>query len=249
MQKVISLTAILTFCLLTALWAQDGGKDDPVRNPDGTYSTSKYDEAERPDDSYLARFEAQGVVDRLLKKNFDIILLLRVVSTNFPEKGWTEDYNKCFEGYKKAMAYYYQRNMIYARKELETNTRDIKALLKKVADDYEKDSKTILDECIDQVLALHFNEKAKADPAKSREILDNQIRLRIGFGQLDNGSFSNMTMNYELAIYHFRMAKAYGIKILEETAKPEERGSVRAKYQIQIADNMNRIFDKSKISN
>ena len=249
MQKVISLTVVLTFCLLTALWAQNGDKDEPVRNPDGSYSTSKYNEAERPDDSYIAKFQAQSVVERLMKRNFDTILLLRVISENFPEKGWTEDFNNCFEGYKRAMAYYYQRNMIYARKELETNTRDIRALLKKVADDYEKDSKTILEECIQQVLALHFNERVKADPAKSRELLNNQVRLRIGFGQLDNGSFSSMTMNYELAIYHFRMAKAYGIKILEETAKPEERDSIRAKYQTQIADNMNRIFDKSRASN
>jgi len=251
MQKA-SLTVILTLCLLTALWAQDGnrdGGDEPVRNPDGTYSTSKYNEAERPDDSYLAKFEAQDVVGKLLKKNLDAILLLKVISTNFSEKGWSGDYDKCFDGYKKAMSYYYQRNMVYARKELEANTNDIRTLLKKIADEYEKDSKAILDECIERILTLHFNERVKVDPAKSKELVNNQIRLRIGFGQLDDGAFSNMIMNYETAIYHFRMAKAYGIKILEETAKPEERDGLRAKYQIQIADNMNRIFDKSKTSN
>ena len=247
--KKASLTAILALCLLTALWAQDAGQDEPVRNPDGSYSTSKYNEAERPDDSYLAKFEALDIVDKLMKKNLEGILLLKVISTNFSDKGWSGDYEKCLESYKKAAAYYYQRNMIYARKELEANTKDVKALLKKVAEEYEKDSKVILDECIPRILALHFNERVKADPAKSKELVDNQIRLRIGFGQLDDGSFSNLTMNYETAIYHFRMAKAYGIKILEETAKPEERDSVKAKYQVQIADNMNRIFDKSKISN
>ena len=239
----------MALCLLTALWAQDGSKDEPVRNPDGSYSTSKYNEAERPDDSYLAKFEAQDVVDKLMKKNLDNIQLIKVISTNFSDKGWSGDYEKCLEGYKKAIAYYYQRNMVYARKELESNTKNIKALLKKMAEEYEKDSKTILDECITVILTLHFNERVKADPAKSKELVDNQIRLRIGFGQLDDGSFSSMTMNYETAIYHFRMAKAYGIKILEETAKPEERDSVKTKYQVQIADNMNRIFDKSKISN
>ena len=248
MQKA-SLTAILTLCLLTALWAQDGGKDEPVRNPDGSYSTSKYNEAERPDDSYLAKFEARDIVDKLMKKNLEYILLLKVVSANFSDKGWSGDYDKCLDGYKKATAYYYQRNMVYARREFESNTKDIKALLKKVAEEYEKDSKAILDECIARILTLHFNERVKADPIKSKELLDNQIRLRIAFGQFDDGSFSNMMMNYDTAISHFRMAKSYGIKILEETAKPEERDGVKAKYQIQIADNMNRIFDKSKVSN
>ena len=248
MQKA-SLTAILTLCLLTALWAQNGAKDDPVRNPDGSYSSSKYNEAERPDDSYLAKFEAQEVVDRLMKKNLENIHLLKVISANFSDKGWNGDYEKCLESYKKAITYYYQRNMVYARKELEANTQDIRNALKKIAEEYEKDSKTILDECTGQIVALHFNEKVKADPIKNKELINNQIRLRVGFGQLDDGVFASMTMNYETAIYHFRLAKAYGIRILEETAKPEERAGIKTKYQVQIADNMNRVFDKSKLSN
>ncbi|MDR3237383.1 MAG: hypothetical protein LBT84_02650 [Spirochaetia bacterium] len=233
---------------IVSVYAQQAEQQtgEPVRNPDGSYSTSKYNEAERPDDSYLAKFYAQDVVEKLMKKNLDQILLLKVVSTNFPDKGWGGDFDKCYEGYKKAVSYYYQRNMVYARQEFETNKKNITELLKKAVEEYEKDSKVILDECIAQILVLHFNEKVKADPAKSRDLVDNQIRLRIGFGQLDDGAYSNITMNYEAAIYHFRMAKTYGIKILEEISKPEERDGIKSKYQVQKADNLNRIFDKSK---
>ncbi len=243
------LTFVLAFMIMSvsaAVFAQETegtGTDDPVKNADGSYSTNQYNEAERPDDSYLAKFHAQEVVTDLMKKNLDQLLLMKVVSSNF-DKGWSEDLDKCYSGYKKAMAYYYKRNMIYAGREFENNQQDIQALLKKMADEYQKETKTLLDECIPQILEVYLSEKTKGDIGKSRKLEQNQNRLRVAFGQYDDGCFANTTKNCETAIYHFRVAKGYAIKIMEDFAKPEDAESLKTKYQVHKADNLNRIFNK-----
>lgn len=245
--KIIVPTLLCLFmaAIVTAQNANTNAGDEPVRNPDGSYSTTKYNEAERPDDSNLAKFNAQDVVAKLMRRNLEQLHLIKIISTNFSDKGWDGEYNTCYEGYKKAVQYYYQRNMIYARHEFEINKKAINDLLKKITAEYEKDAKALLDESVDQVLALHFNEKVQADPAKSRHLVENQVRLRLAYVQYDDGCFYELLENYEAAIYYFRMAKSYGMKILEEFAKPEELDSVKQKYQVHKADSMNRIFNKS----
>ena len=242
--KIMTILMSLFIAVMVTAQSANNANDEPVRNPDGSYSTSRFNEAERPDDSYLAKFNAQDVVARLMKKNLDQLHLIKVVSANFGDKGWGGEYDACYEGYKKAVQYTYQRNMVYARHEFEINRKAINDVLKKIAAEYEKDSKALLDETIQQILTLHFNEKIQADPSKSKQLMENQVRLRIGYVQYDDGCFYSLLENYEAAIYYFRQSKAYSITVLEDLAKPEELASLKQKYQVHKADYMNRIFNK-----
>ncbi|MCU0846263.1 MAG: hypothetical protein MUD12_00065 [Spirochaetes bacterium] len=215
--------------------ATDKKQDDPRK---------EYNEAERPDESYLARFRAIEVTDRLMKKNLDRIYMLKVVVENFPDKGWKADFDKIYEGYKTAVALYYKRDIIYAKVKLEDNEDAINKLSTKVADEYSKDVKVILEECADKVLKLHLDPAVRLDPAKSDALHMNHMRLRIAYGQLDDSADAKKNHNLDSAIFHLRMAKTHGIVILEELAKPEEKNAIKEKYKIHKADNLSRVFEK-----
>lgn len=249
LRKIITFSILLLFLSVAFGIAQEQEKDkdqDPQRNPDGTYTSEKYDEAERPEDSYLAKFHAQDVVQKLSKRNLEQIYLLKVIVSNFPDKGWKEEYDKVYDGYKDAMEFYYKRNIIYARVEFENNRKAIRDLMQKIADDYKKETNDLLAQCAEEILELHLKATTLSDPNKSRELERNQMRLRVGYGQYDDAISAIIDKKFETAIYHFRVAKGYGINILEELAAPEKRKEISEKYKYHKADNLNRIYDKEK---
>jgi Ni/Co efflux regulator RcnB len=142
MKKTISILIAVSMLAFSALIAQDKTTDKKSDtnytklNPDGSYSSTKHTEADRPEDSYLAKFHAQDVVSKLMQKNLEQVYLLKVIKTNFKDKGWDADYKKAYAGYKKGMELYYKRNIIYSRLELENNKKDIQKILEKVAKVY-----------------------------------------------------------------------------------------------------------------
>jgi len=76
-----------------------------------------------------------------------------------------------------------------------------------------------------------------------RRFNENQLRLRVGYGQLDDAEAAVYEKYYLGAIFHLRTARAYGISILEHLAdKPDEREALKNKYRVIKADNLNRIF-------
>jgi len=242
--KILSVIIVSTFAAGTLVMAQEK-KGDSSLNPDGSYSSTKFNEAERPEDSYLAKFHAIDDVNKLMKKNLEQIYLLKVIVTNFKEKNWKGDYDKCYVGYKKAMELYYKRNIIYSRVEFENNKNEISDLLKKITDEFKKDTQLMLNDCADKILMLHLDERTKSDPNKNKELYRNQMRLRIAYGQFDDAISNSIDKNYETAVYHYRVSKTYGIKIIEGLSRPSEEQGVKDKYKIHKADNLNRIFERS----
>jgi len=214
-----------------------------------------FNEAERPDDSYLAKFHAQDISDKLMKRNLDQIYLLNVVISNFDKGGaWKGDYDKIYEEYKRAVEHYYKRDVIMSRHWFEKNKQSIADLMKKMADQYNKDAQAILDECHKQVVAIHMDQRTRSDQNKYRELIDNQERLRIAYGQMDDAINEYTDKNFEKSIFHYRVAKAYAIRILESVAYSDEAEGkdglklkdVKDKYKIDKADNRNRIFEEAK---
>lgn len=239
-RKSLALIFVFTFIVTSLGIAQ---VDDSKKNPDGTYSSKKFNEAERPVDSYLSKFYAIDIVEKLNKRNLEQVYLLNVIVSNFQDKGWKDEYNKTYEGYKVAMELYFKRNLIYSRYEFENNRKAISDLLKKIALDFQKDTQEMLSECATKILALHLDRRTKSDPNKFKELIKNKMRLKIAFGQFDDGESSFIDRKFEVSIYHYRISKTYAIRILEDLAKPEERDSVKDKYKFHKADNLNRIFE------
>ena len=124
-----------------------------------------------------------------------------------------------------------------------------------MTEQYNKDTQLILDDCHKQIVALHLNQKTRSDPNKFKELLENQMRLKIAYGQMDDAENEYTAKNYEQSLYHYRVAKAYGIRILEAVAYADESEGksdglkvkdVKDKYKKDKADNRNRIYEDVK---
>ncbi len=252
------LTVAVSILLTSTFLLAQGGKgttntttttkkgNEPIKQPDGTYKHKGYTEANRPEDSYLAKFHAIDVVNKLMKDNLEKIYLLNVMTQNFGEGNVRDVYKKCYQGYKKAMQYYYRRNVIYSRVEFEKNRKALQDLLRKLANTYKKKTDQMLDICATKIMLQHLDATTRSNPDKHRSLQLNQMRLRIAYGQFDDADGRMKDHLYDISIYHYRVAKSYAIKILAELSKPDERKKLLEQYKVDRADNLNRIFNIKK---
>ena len=199
----------------------------------------QFTEATRPEDNYLARFHALERVEFLKKSNLEKIYMLKVIVSNFKDQGWDKDYQAIYEGYKKGMDYYYKRDVIYAQVELEKNRKDIFELYKKIAEVYKQRTQALLNECAGKILDLDLDERSRSNPDRNKVLFDNIARLRIAYGQFDDGQNMINDHVYDVAVKHFRVAKTYAIQILEDIDPENSKG----KYDLDKADNLNRILN------
>jgi hypothetical protein len=251
--KLVSTIFVISFFMFSLAIAQEKGKEadkkeDTIKKmPDGSYRSKQHDEATRPDDSYLAKFHAIDVVNKLMKQNLDEIYLIKVIASNYSDKGWNAEYDKLYNGYKEGMELYYKRNIIYSRDRLEKNRADIRELFKKIIEVYKKQVEVLLGECAGKILQLHLDVSSRIDPNRFEALYQNQLRLRVAYSQLDDAEAAAYEKYFMGAVYHLRVSKAYGISILEDlAAKPEDRDGIKNKYKIDKADNLNRIYAAEK---
>ncbi len=227
---------LLVMCLIaaTGVLAQEKAKDEATKDP-----RKEYTEAERPEEGYLARFQAIAVSERLIKENLDQIYMLKVIASNFKDQGWDKDYQSIYDSYKKGVGFFYKRDVIYARVELEKNKKTIKDLFKKISDHYKQHCVQLLSDCADTILNLSLDERSRSDPNKGKVVFQNMMRLRIAYGQLDDGQGNYDDGLYANSIYHYRVCKAYGIRIMEDLDPEKSKG----KFEVHKADNLNRILN------
>ena len=199
-----------------------------------------YSPDQRPEEDYLARFKGIEVSEKLMDENLQNIYILKVIVSNFKEQGWDKEYNDIYDEYKKAVAKYYKRQVIYSRLELEKNKKHISDLFKKIVVVYNDQAQTMLEECADKILNFSLDEKNKYDPNRSRVLFQNMMRLWIAYGQTDDSDSSVLDNQFKNAVYHLRIAKSYAVNILEDLS-PE--GENKDKYRVHKADNMNRILN------
>ncbi len=199
----------------------------------------KYSPAERPEENYLARFHALDRVYDLMRSNLEQIYMLKVIVSNFGDQGWNEGYESVYEGYKKGMDYYYKRDIIYARVELEDNKKNIGEMYKKVAEKYKEQTQGMLNQCANMILNLSLDERARSNPDRSNVLNRNMSRLRIAYGQYDDAERAVREQRNQTAVLHYRVSKTYAIKILEQLNPEEAKG----KYDVHKADNLNRILN------
>ncbi len=248
-RRTLLVVASLILAFTISGFSQEANELDPKGSDN---INENFNQAEKPDDSYLAKFHANDVVSKLVKKNLDQIYLLNVIVTNFDKYGWKGDYDKIYDEYKRAIELYYKRDTIFARVWFERNQKSISDLMKKMSEQYRKDTQDILDKCHKEIVDLHLNQKTRSDPNKHKELLQNQMRLRIAYGQMDDAENEYIARNYEQSLYHFRVAKSYGIRILETVAYTDESEAkpeglkikdIKETYKKDKADNRNRIYE------
>lgn len=201
-----------------------------------------YTEAERPEENYLARFDAIKVSERLIKENLENIYMLKVIVSNYKDQGWEKDYDKIYQDYKKAVSFFYRRIVIYSRVELEKNRKDIQDLCKKMVVFYRVETQKMLKECADKILDFSLDERNRFDPNRTKVLNQNMMRLWIAYGQTDDAERSFVDKIYKSSIFHYRIAKSYAITILEELDPEKSKG----RFDVQKADNRNRVLSPDK---
>ena len=224
---------------------------DKSPNPSELYS-----EADRPEDNYLERFHALEICDKLIAENLDRIYTLNVITTNFKSQhsDWDTDYQNVYKGYKEAVDLYYRRNIIYSRVRLEENKAAINKFYAKIAKAYKDDTLGLLSKCADTILELSLGSgdtKANANPSDTtvkrsspeitKALFINKMRIRIAYGEMDSADVSEKSGIPHVAIFHYRVAKGYAIRILEELD-----ANNKGKFDLHKADNLNRIMTARK---
>lgn len=235
--KLCIFSLIISVAVSAGVFAQETKAVEPGKDP-----RTEYSEAERPEETYLSRFQAIDVSERLMKENLDKIYMLKVIASNFKDQGWDKDYQQIYDSYKKGVGYYYKRDVIYARVELEKNKKAINELYNKIADYYKKETEKMLSDCADTILNLSLDERTQSDPNKGRVIFQNMMRLRIAYGQLDDAQGSYVDGLYHNSIFHYRVSKSYAIKILEDLDPVNSKG----KFEVHKADNLNRALNPER---
>lgn len=267
---------MLALCLMvaTAVFAQEKPAEKKASDKDSDkwessavqQERAKYKEDQRPEENYLAKFKAQEIVEFLIKENLEKIYMLKVVVSNFPQDSWNKDYNTIYEGYKKAMTLYYKRDVIYSRVELEKNKKAINELYKKMSDKYREDTEKMMDVCAETILVISLNAKTKSDPNKMKQFYKNLMRVRIAYSQMDDAMSAYRDLQFQTSLFHFRVAKAYAIQLMEELLDKEslekhkdlysqeeyssfsKLAGEKDKFNLPIhkADNLNRILDEKQ---
>ncbi|MCP4131120.1 MAG: hypothetical protein GY754_09080 [bacterium] len=209
MGNKLILIVIAAFAAALPVMAQDYSND--------LYKEA-FVEAERPEDSYLAKFWAREQVEILRNENLKMISKLKLIVRNNPEeRGWKNEYAKIQVGYKGAEELFYKRNVIYSRVEFENNLKNINNLFRKISKKYKKDANAMIDLCAESLFILFqkSNQKAlrKYFPQKKR--LQYLTWLGIAYAQLDHAAINEKKYITEPVIFHYRQAKKYAISILE----------------------------------
>ncbi len=215
--------------------ASEPATEEPTKKP---HPRDAYDPAERPEENYLARFDAIKVSEELTKKNVENIYMLKVIVSNFKDQGWEKEYEDIYNQYKKGVSLFYRRHVIYSRVELEKNKKAISDLFKKVVNVYEIQTQDMLAQCADKILDFSLDERNKFDPNRNRVLFKNMMRLWIAYGQTDDSERSKIDGDHKTSIFHLRIAKSYGITILEQLDPVNSKG----KFKTHKADNLNRIL-------
>lgn len=215
--------------------AQQEKKTDTAKKP---HPRDAYDPAERPEENYLARFQAIKIAQKLIRENLENIYMLKVIVSNFKEEGWKKEYEQIYEAYKKGVSLFYRRIVIYSRVELEKNKKAISDLFQKVVNVYNRQCDDMLEKCADKILDFSLDERNKYDPNRNKILFKNMMRLWIAYGQIEDASKSEIDKLFKTSVFHLRIAKAYSIRIMEQLDPVNSKG----KFNIHKADNLNRIL-------
>ena len=240
--KFFAVVLIIFFTVQIQTFAQQAQQpaQQPVKKEADTTKKDnprdEYTSANRPEENYLARFQALEVAEKLTRENLEDIFTIKIIITNFSDQGWSKDYDNIYAQYKRGVSLYYRRDVVYSRTELEKNRQAISDLYKKMAAMYKKQADDMLEKCADKILDFSLDEKNQFDPNRSKVLFNNMMRLWIAYGQIDDAEKARIDGLYKYAILHLRLTKTYAISILEDL-DPESRG----KYDIHKADDSNRL--------
>lgn len=248
MRGVYILLIFIGLAMSSSIWSQT--KEDKSTSVEGKESSDEL--YKKNVGSYLEKYYQTIISENLKTKNLYNIHVLDIMVGNFGDQVQNSktELDSVKKEYQVALRYYYRRAVMLSGKVLKENERKIAELFKKLSNSYETRTDELLTECADALATLEQNETIEPGQEKNskhKELAQNQLRLKIAYYQMGLADSMNREGRFNEAIGFYRIGKEYGIAILSDLKQSEaDRKAVLEKYQIDLADNNNRTFNKSK---
>ncbi len=250
MAKLVWLSGILTYFLifLSTINAQENNpvqtqaekmiQKKPVRE---TVSVSN----RNPDASYLDIFHAKDKSKTYQKVNFTSLFRLRIISENFGTEEDKKRIKELLTKYETAVLNRYKRKYVSSEKLHLEIKREMKEIFNKMANKYQSQTMKILDECANKIIEIEMAETMESisrENSKIKLLSKNRIRLELAFNRIVKAEEMQLKERPESSIDHFRVAKFYGINILEDLAPNEKiRKKITDQYSVDKQDIRNLI--------
>ncbi|MBE7411153.1 MAG: hypothetical protein L6Q54_00210 [Leptospiraceae bacterium] len=248
MQGVFTIILLVGLSMPSILLAQS--KDEKSSSVEGKESSEEL--YKKNVGSYLEKYYQTIISENLKSKNLNDIHILDIMVGNFGDQvqGVKADLDAVKKDYQIALRYYYRRAFMLSGKSLKDNERKITEIYKKLSNYYESRTDELLTDCADVIATMEQNESIEPGQEKNskiKELAQNQLRLKIAYYQMGLADNMNREGRFNDAITFYRLGKEYGIAILSDLKSTEsDKKAVMDKYQVDLADNRNRSFNKSK---
>ncbi len=242
--------SILIVCLGFPLLVFGQTKEDKSTGTEGKETSDEL--YKKNVGSYLEKYYQTIISENLKSKNLYDIHVLDIMIGNFGDQvqNVKADLDAVKKDYQVGLRYYYRRAFMLSGKYMKENERKINEIYKKLSNYYESRTDELLTDCADAIATLEQNETIEPGQEKNskiKELAQNQLRLKIAYYQMGLADSMNRDARFNDAITYYRVAKEYGIAILADLKASEtDKKAVMDKYQVDLVDNRNRIFNKSK---
>ena len=257
--KIFGFTVLLGIFFLTfAVSAQGQGQAQQQEQKSSVESTASAPEANKagkkesvlkprnPRANYLDVFHASESAPKFRKENQVVISALRIIISNFGTAEEKSSLDGILQDFKKGITQLYKGRFVDSERLLKKNRKEMRELFEQLAVRYETRTSDLLDRCADALVELEISEFT-AEPgneiySKAELVQRNKAKLNVAYKQLIEAQGLLQIDQHKLAIGHYRVAKHYGINILQDLLEDEEsKNKVAREFAVDTEDIKNLI--------
>ena len=202
-----------------------------------------------PRANYLDVFHANENAPKFRKENQVLISALRIIISNFGTPEEQSSLDSILRDFKKGVTQLYKGRVIDSERLFKKNKKEMKDIFERIAIRYETRTSDLLDRCADALVEMEIAEFS-AEPgnelySKAEVIHRNKAKLNVAYTQLIEAQGMLRIDRHKLAIGHYRVAKHYGISILQDLSEDEEgKNKVAREFSVDTEDIKNLIAKK-----
>ena len=240
-----ALSTMLFFVVSTLAQGQ-GVKNKKVESAvEGKKGGKPLIEPRNPGSTYLDVFHASENVPKFRKENQNMIYTLHIIISNFGTADEKSSLKRSLRDFKQAVSQMYKRKLVDSENLFKKNKKDLNSLFEKMAAKYQSRTANLLDRCTDALVEVELAEAAEPGNelnSKVKLIYRNRAKLSVAYHQLVEAQSMFMIQKHRLAIGHYRVAKHYGINILQELTQDEAgKNRIAKEFAIDSKDIRNLI--------
>ena len=249
---LIGTLSIIGCLLMGQIYAQETTSPAATGTPVTTKAKKRptnMTAARNPESSYLDIFHAKDHVESHTEAFKKDLLIARIMVANFGSEEDKKDLTRAEVDFKDMLTSFYSGKYIKAEADIRDAYKALQSLYDRLSDAYQNRATEILAKCTEKVVEMELSdsiEPGSAASSSAQNILKSRVRLNIAYNKLNEAENQQVAFHPGLAINQFRLAKLFGVAILEDLAETEEdKKKIRDEYAIDLKDIQNLIANKS----